>query len=46
VIRILHGIMDLKNHLWLYWIQIGSKHHHEFSSEIDFLSYPTQEFSC
>jgi hypothetical protein len=23
VIRILHGMMDLKTHLWLYWVQIG-----------------------
>lgn len=23
VIRILHGIMDLKTHLWFSWIQIG-----------------------
>ena len=23
VIRILHGMMNLKTHLWFYWVQIG-----------------------
>jgi hypothetical protein len=38
VIRILHGMMDLKTHLWFSWIQIGGKAQHQFSSEVDFFS--------